>query len=491
MHYRTDMNPFLRLLLPLLCACGAASAADLVDRAYLQAPALEIAKDDVERDQQEGRLIEARKEHFQRFSKSLPEGAPYLRIADGVVADASNRVVYVWAWSSHMGPGEPVEFFLSSIRGGRQYESSFVTDARPSDVDAALRHIGLTPGWPFDMAGKQLWPKGDRVRVEVLRAGADGAVQAPVRIEASCTDHIKEGPAGPYSHVFVGSARVPDPADPSRMVYAADEFDPVSISSNFNLVNTVLDLPERRAKTAVYGQMTLAHPPLAKPFQNVIVTLRPDPDFPPGSIPTLRLAVGGEPGRIALSVTGPAAPVEGSLDELARLLTAAKNGARLAHLSLDLLKGNTLTVAQVASVAARLQQAEEEGLVRIDPPPAGQLYYRAWIPDPTLLERKGRTIQPWEAHLTFGAQGGAGHLVMIEETWREDAIEPDLHETRVPLDGPDALVEKARGMADAKPAVLLVFVPADTSAAAVLGFLLKVEPLFPVIYVFGGAPAAP
>lgn len=485
------MNPFLRLFPPLLCACGAASASDLVDRAYLQAPAMEIAKDDLERDRQEGRLVEARKEHFQRFSKSLPAGAPHLRIADGVVADASNRVVYVWAWSSHMGSGEPVEFFLSSIRGGRQYESSFVTDARPSDVDAALRHIGLTPGWPFDLAGKQLWPKGDRVRVDVLRAGPDGAVLAPVRIETSCTDHTKEGPAGPYGHVFVGSARVPDPADPSRTVYAADEFDPVSISSNYNLVNTVLDLPERRAKTAVYGQMTLADPALTKPFQNVIITLRPDPDSPPGSIPTLRMAVGGEPGRIALKVTGPAAPVEGSLDDLARLLTAAKNGARLAHLALELAPGGSLTVAQVASVASRIQQAEEDGLVRIDPPPAGQLYYRAWIPDPSLLERKGRTIQPWEAHLTFGEKGGAGHLVMIEETWREDAIEPDLHETRVPLDGPDALVEKARGMADAKPAVLLVFVPPETSSSAVLGFLQKVEPLFPVIYVFGGAPSVP
>jgi hypothetical protein len=177
------MKPFLRILTPLLCACGSASADDLVDRAFLQVPALEIAKDDVERDKQEGRLIASRMEHFQRFSKSLPAGAGHLLVRDGVLADASNRVAYVWAWSSHMGSGEPVEFFLSSIRGGRQYESSFVTDARPSDVDAALRHIGLTPGWPFDTVGKRLWPKGDRVRVEVIRAGADGAVLDPVRIE--------------------------------------------------------------------------------------------------------------------------------------------------------------------------------------------------------------------------------------------------------------------------------------------------------------------
>ena len=121
------MNPLLRLFLPLLCACRVATAASLVDIAYLESPALELAKDDVERDRQEGRMIEARKVHFQRFSKSLPAGAPHLRIADGVIADASNRVVYVWAWSSHTGSGEPVEFFLSSIRGGRQYESSFVT----------------------------------------------------------------------------------------------------------------------------------------------------------------------------------------------------------------------------------------------------------------------------------------------------------------------------------------------------------------------------
>jgi hypothetical protein len=131
--------------------------------------------------------------------------------------------------------------------------------------------------------------------------------------------------------------------------------------------------------------------------------------------------------------------------------------------------------------------------VRIDPPPAGQLYYRAWIPDPVpCWSEKGRTIQPWEAPSDlWGRKAEPGHLVMIEETWREDAIEPDLHETRVPLDGPDALVEKARGMAEAKPAVLLVFVPPETAAGAVLGFLIKVEPLFPVIYVFGGAPSVP
>ena len=485
------MKQTLRFLFPLLCACGTVAAADLIDEAYLKVPAMALAKDDVERDQQESRLIEARKAHFQRFSKTLPADARHLLISDGVVADASNRVVYVWAWSSHMGSGEPVEFFLSSVRGGRQYESSFVTDARPSDVDEALRHIGLTPGWPFDLGRKQLWPKGDRVRIDVLRAGPDGALLEPVRIEHSCTDHAAGGVSGPYGHVFVGSTRVPDPADPSRMVYAADEFDPVSISSNFNLVNTVLDLPERRSKAAVYGQMTLADPAITKPFQNVLIALRPDPDSAPGSIPTLRMEVGGAPGGIALHVTGPGAPVTGPLDDLARMLTAAKGSSRLAHLTMALAPGNTLTVAQVASVAARLQQAEEEGLVRIDPPPAGQLYYRAWIPDPSLLERQGRTVQPWEAHLKIGAEGGTGHLVMIEETWREDAVEPDLHETRIPLEGADALVRKAGQMSESKPAVLLVFVSPDTSAVALLAYLVKVEPLFPVIYVFGGAPAVP
>ena len=485
------MKPFLRLIPSLLCACGSVAASELVDRAYLAVPAPEIAKDDVERDRQEERLIEGRKAHFQRFAAKLPPGARHLLVRDGVVADASNRVAYVWAWSSHMGAGEPVEFFLSSVRGGRQYESSFVTDARPSDVDASLRHIGLGPGWPFDISRKQLWPKGDRVRVEVLRAGPDGVLLDPVGIETSCTDHARGGPAGPYGHVFVGSARVPDPADPARIVYAADEFDPVSISANYNLVNTVLDLPERRPKTAVYGQMTLADPSITKSFQNVIVTLRPDPDSPPGSIPTLRLEVDGAPGRLVLRVTGPGAPVEGPLEDLARLLTAAKGGGRTAHLVMDLAPGNTLTVAQIASVAARLQQAEEEGLARMDPPPAGQLYYRAWDPDPGMRERKGRMLQPWEAHVKIGPEGGAGHLVIIEEIWREDAVEPDLHETRVPLEGPGALAAKAREASADKPSVLLVFVPADTPGSAVLAYLAEVEPLFPVIYVFGDAPADP
>ncbi len=485
------MKPFLLLFSPLLCACGVVAASDLVDRAFLGVPALEIAKDDVERDRQEERMIEGRKAHFQRFAAKLPADAPHLLIREGVVADASNRVAYVWAWSSHMGVGEPVEFFLSSVRGGRQYESSFVTDARPSDVDAALRHIGLEPGWPFDASRKQLWPKGDRVRMEVLRAGGDGALLDPVRIETSCTDHVRGGPAGPYAHVFVGSARVPDPADPARIVYAADEFDPVSISANYNLVNTVLDLPERRPKSAVYGQMTLADPPVTRPFQNVIITLRPDPDFPPGSIPTLRLDVDGGPGRLLLRLNGPGGAVEGPLEDLARLLTAAKGGARTAHLAFHLAPGNSLTVAQLAAVAARLLQAEEDGVARMDPPPAGQLYYRAWTPEPGMRERKGRTLQPWEAHVKTGPEGGGGHLVIIEEIWREDAIEPDLHETRLPLEGPGALAAKAREMAAEKPAVLLVFVPADTAAGDVLAYLAEVVPLFPVIYVFGAAPADP
>ncbi|MFO1489550.1 MAG: hypothetical protein U1F77_09690 [Kiritimatiellia bacterium] len=482
------------LLLLTLCVPGKAGPADgLTDLDYLRVVPPEPAADDVARNQQEDAVVQSRKAAFKAFQAALPAQHPGLLVREGVMADASNRVVRIWAWTTHVRPGEPVEFFLSNLRGGRQYESSFVTDALPSDIDAALRHIGLKPGWPFDPAQKQLWPKGDRVVIEVLRAaaGREGALLPAVRIESSCKDGATGGPAGPFSHVFTGSKRVPDPADPSRQVYAADEFDPMSISSNYNLVNTVLDLPDRRPKEAVYGQMVLADPPLTKPFQPVIITVRPDPGSPPGGIPDLKLVAGGTSAAMTLSLQGAGDPLAGGLDDLARMITGAKKGAGLAHLTVALDPAHALRPPDLRKLASRLQQLEDDGVVRIDPPAPGTLYYRAWNPDPALLERSGRTLQPWELHLQKGAGGLAGQLVIVEEEWPGNATDPVLHETRLPLESAADLREKTTRLAEDRPAVLLVITSDDIPVRDIMAFIDPVQSAFPVIYVFGGSTPSP
>lgn len=159
---------------------------------------------------------------------------------DGVVklnaieVDTKSKLVRIECTA--VAPDMPLEFFLVS-RNGPDHETVLKTDARPSDVHAALLMIGLEPGSPVrpDPAGKGwLAPHGPPLRMRASWTSADGK-QIDEPAERLIRSIETKQPMPPIVFVFTGS-KIND-----RNEYVADLTGYVASIVNFEL--TPIDVP--------------------------------------------------------------------------------------------------------------------------------------------------------------------------------------------------------------------------------------------------------
>lgn len=133
-----------------------------------------------------------------------------------------------------------LEFLL--CRGeAKAHESILSTDARPSDVHAALLALGLTPGKPAQWSAPSelhepvfLPPRGPKVRVSVRWTDADGKPRS-----AAASEWLEptgeNGTEAPDEWVFIGSQIMPD-----GRYWANIEGEIISVA---NFASSVLDVP--------------------------------------------------------------------------------------------------------------------------------------------------------------------------------------------------------------------------------------------------------
>ncbi|MCX6996118.1 MAG: hypothetical protein NTV49_03300 [Kiritimatiellaeota bacterium] len=140
----------------------------------------------------------------------------------------------------------------------------------------------------------------------------------------------------------------------------------------------------------------------------------------------------------------------------------------------------------------------EQG-VRVDPPPAGQLYYKAFLPGPGLLDRADRIENPAELSLVEKDGRVSGQLRLIGSVWKDGRDRPELEIAHRPVSGPQdlrqALEAEAERMKKAQRSpplkVLLVFAPATLTHGQLLGFLDPVLPTYRIVHVFLDQPLPP
>jgi hypothetical protein len=133
----------------------------------------------------------------------------------------------------------------------------------------------------------------------------------------------------------------------------------------------------------------------------------------------------------------------------------------------------------LAEILASLDR--EEG-IRIEPPRAGDPYYRAFTPDRQLLDRTERAVQPLELALQQKEGRISGRLVMVDSIWKEGASRSELQFIERPIRDPADLRrelaadrERNRGPGRRpRPNVLLAFAPSDLTLGQLTAFL---EPL--------------
>jgi len=432
----------------------------------------------------------ARAEAIYRENLAAYEGDADRLVLPGLLADRQARTVRIQAEATGIGAGEPVEFFLIAEDSGHAYEALAVSFATPGAVRRALVFIGLEPGRPVSRRELRFWPKGERV---ILRLGTDddGPPLGPVRAEEMIADRTTGGTLPASGLVFAGSYEMQAGEGDTGPRCAADMLAPRCIASNYNEPTTVLDVP-RRAPQGTYYQDLTAHPDLLlEPGRFLAVTL--EPEYPRGR---RRVA---EPALTAAATEPPAAGLDGVRLELAAddVQERAAGGAGLNRVLerfralveqgrdpfVTVRFGEGLALAQIRELCAVLASVEGETGIRVEPPPDGQLYYKAFLPDEQFRNREKRISQPWELHLTEAAAGPAAVLVQIEQIWHEKEIWPELKITEHRLNGPADLRGTLERLGPGLP-VILVFAPGSLAYGRLMDFLAPVLSTHGTIHVF-------
>ena len=416
-------------------------------------------------------------------------GSPGMLARPGLLADRTGRVVRVTAEAIHLNPGSPVEFPLITLNSGKDYEALAVSFASGLDIHEALQFIGLTPGHGVDASKLQFWARGDRVQVMFhYRTGASNEVRRSVPAERLVIDTRTSKPLPEAGFVFTGSEWLPALEPATGRVYAADAFSPGSLVSVYNDSATVLDVPRRADQGAVYSYQ-VPNPEFLLP-SNQLVEITLEPFFQDGRPHELDLALEVAPRTPGTTEpayrlrNGAGQPLSTNTTATGLLATLERHAAGDQAVFVTLHIADTASLATVLEAARLLSSLDREEGIRIEPPPAGHPYYKAFLPNPRFRDRAQRPSPGVELYLANAAGTTTGQLVQLEMQWKGDDSEPSFRETRIPAPTPAAL-EQALEASPETPAALLVFAPKTLDYGTFRKFAAPLLKRNAILYVFG------
>ena len=464
--------------------------------------------------QGERALAPARQANLAAVKKTYEANlAKYGKSADmlvrpGLLANRQEKWVRIAAEATGLTSGDPMEFWLISDESGHDYEAVAVSFARPSDVHKALVFIGVNPGWPVAYSRFRFWPKGERALVTYEwdspgAAGANAATRQRARAEQLIVDRKTHRPLPLAGLTFTGSFWDALPDHPDQTGYAADFIDPNTIASDFNDPTTVLDVPRQADKSAVYSQQTWNPDFKLAKGQPVDVILEPeyrngkrrvlDLTLKAGA-PTNSLSIASLPCRL-LAADGKAVVSGAGLKDVLDFFNRAVTEGHDPFVTLD--PAPEMKLQTLVELCSFLSTIEGESGIRMDPPLAGQLYYRAFVPNEAFRERATRPTQPWELYLSSTGSTATGTLNQVEEVWGNDGRPSSYNVTTYPVSSPEALHQTLQEKQGLK--VVLIFAPRRMEYAALLPFAQAAMKTHPTVYVFlppeerpaGSKPALP
>jgi hypothetical protein len=405
-------------------------------------------------------------------------------VAAGVVADRTARSVIFVAEATGLERGATVEFLLVEPVSDRGYESLAVALARPADIAQALEYLGMPPGLPVRSAAFRFWPKGERVsmRMAPFQGGQ------PESVSRWVTNKLTNTPFDD-SLVYVGASGAPRPVIGARDVANTA---PGAVAATYNEPTALLDVPEQASQSDVYGNRSVGGRTFTK-GELLLVTLQPE-RRPEGQrrVVDVRLTAQPVPGSVTNGLVG-VQLVGFSADPVFPAMTNDVRGAfqRFAALAqsgrdpfVALTWDDRLTLAAARDLALALTTVEGVGGIRLDAPPQGQLFYKAFLPQEQWRNRKDRLAQPWELRLTRKGDGWSRVLVEIREDWsKKDQLDPDLTVVEHPFTEWDELPVKIKALGGGIN-TLLIFAPADAPLSAFMPGARAVHEKQPLVFVF-------
>lgn len=415
------------------------------------------------------------------------EAVPDTLVLPGLVADRQSKTVRISAESLGLDKsGSPPEFFLISQKSGHDYEALAVSFAKPSDVHKALVFIGMRRGRPVDPGSLRFWPKGERVIVTFACTNESRAL-SPTRVEELLIDS-RTGKNLPGSGlVFTGSTTVASPVDATRTLYSADVHEPNSIAANYNEATSVLDVPRQAPQGAAYDR-TSVNPELLLPKGSLIEVVM-EPEYRDGKVRVKDLLLvvrgAGENGLAAdvSAKDGRKLLEEGTIPGALALFTRLVEAGHDPFVTLSF--SDALPVSHIRDVCRILTSIETENGIRVEPPRAGRLFYRAFLPPERFRDRATRIAQPWELRVSRRDGALAVRLTQVEEIWPEesDKLRPELKVHHVDIPTPEFLKKELDTRGPGLP-VILAFCPPDLAYGVLLRFLAPVLPTHGTVHVF-------
>ena len=135
------------------------------------------------------------------------------------------------------------------------------------------------------------------------------------------------------------------------------------------------------------------------------------------------------------------------------------------------------------AACAFIASIENEKGVRVEPPPAGHPYYRAFVPNEKFRQRADRPSQPLELHLAAPGQPGLGILTRIQESYGEGADQPTLTTQDIPIASPDELRKALRAETEGAR-VVFVYAPGSMLYGDLRRLAQIILESHPTLYVY-------
>ncbi|MGI6494911.1 MAG: hypothetical protein ACOX5G_02265 [Kiritimatiellia bacterium] len=385
---------------------------------------------------------------------------------NGIVADRDAGAVELLAETCGLYADNTVEFLLIGPGSEKGYEAFAQTFAAAGDVARAIEFVGVPRGRIADPASYAYWSKGERVIVE--SAAYPEGDWSP--IEEWVLDRRAGATLPAVGFVYTGSQWSGEGDDATCI---ADDEQPRSILATYNERFSVLDVPRRAPQGAVYE--TYVHSPGKVPAEGTLLRVRIRPATRDDGLPRVRsLALRVSPadgeGLAALrfSVSEGGTALLDSVDATA-LFTAF---ARMAQDGFDPFVtvgfDPAVTLGSATLLAQALDRIDGENGIRVEAPPAGQPYFRAFLPNEAWRARENRATQPWELHMAKDGDGAwKATATFIHEDWSDpNSLDPKLTPQDIPLDDWPMLLAKTKELKGL--AALFVFAPPDMPLSAVL-----------------------
>jgi hypothetical protein len=264
-----------------------------------------------------------------------------------------------------------------------------------------------------------------------------------------------------------------------------------SIAANSNEPFTLFDVPRAAPQSDVYESQTVNPAHCFDAGQRLEIVMEPAKPAGMQRIQDLDLVVSSSHCgtqslsdlRFALtnrtsSTASSALALNDLLREFTTLCRAEQDPFVVLHVD------DAIQIGALEALCLILASIETDHGIRMEPPAAQHLYYRAYMPDDALRDRETRIMQPAEITFTRGSNDVlAVSLLDITEHWQDNSYTPTLTFKAHAVGSPEALLDRLMAIEKELP-ILLVFVPPTLTHGELMRWLGPLLTTHPTVHVF-------